>query len=499
MALLHLVPGAAHPLHDTVQSRAIETQALAGLPPHTLMRRAGAAVARLARALAPHARSIWIACGPGNNGGDGLEAAVQLKAAGLDPVVTWLGRPDHAPADSLWAHQRAQQAGVRFAEAPPADCALAIDAVLGLGARGVDPDSPVAKLLHTLSQQTLRLAVDCPSGLNIDTGQADALTPPAQHTLSLLTLKPGLWTADGRDACGDLWWDDLDVEPQVFQSPPPCASLIQPEPPTPWRHTWHKGSRGDVTVVGGAPGLSGAAILVASSAIHKGAGRVFLCFLGNQTPVRLDAHPALMTRTLAEAPTRTAVVVCGCGGGTAVADALPDLLRNSPRRVLDADALNAIAATPTLQTLLTQGAASGHASVLTPHPLEAARLLGCSTVDVQADRLRAAQRLADRFQAVVVLKGSGTVLAAPGQRIAINPTGHPRLATAGSGDVLAGWIAARWAQGQSAWQSACTAVFEHGLAGQRWPENLALTADALASCPLDYYQHDSALRIQCVG
>ncbi|GAB4402258.1 MAG: bifunctional ADP-dependent NAD(P)H-hydrate dehydratase/NAD(P)H-hydrate epimerase [Rhodoferax sp.] len=489
MALRHLASlASAYPLHDSAQSRSVERLAQAGLPAHTLMQRAGRALASLTRALAPHARKIWIACGPGNNGGDGLVAAAELQAVGLAPQVTWLGHPDRAPADSQWAYRRAREAGVAFVEGPPSDSDLAIDAVLGLGARSIEPHHAVARLLQELARQRLRLAVDCPSGLNLDTGQADPLTPPAHHTLSLLTLKPGLWTADGRDACGDLWWDDLEVDAPALLGQAPAAQLNQSQPLAPWPHSTHKGSRGDVTVIGGAPGLTGAAVLVASCALYKGAGRVFLCLLGSDAPTRLDIHPALMTCTLAAALARDAVVVCGCGGGTAVAAVLPELLDQAPRRVLDADALNAIAADAALQTQLQQSAQRGHTSVLTPHPLEAARLLGCNTATVQADRLGAARELAHRYRAVVVLKGSGSVLAAPGQTPRINPTGNARLATAGSGDVLAGWIGARWAQGQSAWQAACSAVFEHGLSAQRWPADRALTAEQLAICPLSYYQ-----------
>jgi hydroxyethylthiazole kinase-like uncharacterized protein yjeF len=169
-------------------------------------------------------------------------------------------------------------------------------------------------------------------------------------------------------------------------------------------------------------------------------------------------------------------VVAGCGGGAAIAEVLPELLERAQHLVLDADALNRISENPSLQQQLQRRAAGS--TVLTPHPLEAARPLGIGTTEVQRDRLQAAQTLADRFQSVVVLKGSGTVIAAPGELPRINPTGNAKLATAGTGDVLAGLIAAHWAGGETALEAACHAVYRHGLAADRWPSTV-LTAAAL--------------------
>ena len=161
--------------------------------------------------------------------------------------------------------------------------------------------------------------------------------------------------------------------------------------------------------------------------------------------------------------------MAGCGGGQAIAANLPLLLSRAPRLVLDADALNAIAADPALQTQLQQRAARGWATVITPHPLEAARLLGSAdAASVQANRLQAAASLVARYQCTVALKGSGTVIASPAVLPRINPTGNGRLATAGTGDILAGWMAGRWSvQPQAdAHAVACCAAWEHGLAAQ---------------------------------
>jgi hydroxyethylthiazole kinase-like uncharacterized protein yjeF len=173
-------------------------------------------------------------------------------------------------------------------------------------------------------------------------------------------------------------------------------------------------------------------------------------------------------------------VVCGCGGGSAIAAQLPKLLSATPRLVIDADAINSIANDTQLEKLLQARQHRDRQTVLTPHPLEAARLLSNTAAHVQSDRLAAAGQLAQRFGCTVVLKGSGTIVAAPGEVSAINPTGNARLATAGTGDVLAGMIGARLANGQPAFQAACEAVWLHGHAADTWPADQALTASALA-------------------
>ena len=207
-AMERVGPSRRWPLFDTAASRAFEQHCARALPAHTLMQRAGLAVARLALAVAPHARTIWIACGPGNNGGDGFEAASHLRAWGKDPVVTWSGAPSRAPADALASLHRAQALNVRFSDQIPPQWDLAIDAMLGLGAAR-PLDGVLAEWSAALADAGGRpvLAVDLPSGLNGDTGTGMAVR--ASHTLSLLTLKPGLFTGGGRDAAGAVWFDDL--------------------------------------------------------------------------------------------------------------------------------------------------------------------------------------------------------------------------------------------------------------------------------------------------
>jgi hydroxyethylthiazole kinase-like uncharacterized protein yjeF len=173
----------------------------------------------------------------------------------------------------------------------------------------------------------------------------------------------------------------------------------------------------------------------------------------------------------------TMTVVAGCGGGESIATHLEHLVHQSARLVLDADALNAIAQSPALQSLLQQR--KEHSTVITPHPLEAARLLKIQCAEVQNNRLQAAQALANRFGCTVVLKGSGTVIASPLQLPHINPTGNARLASAGTGDVLAGWIGARMAAGHQAFRASCDAVYLHGSIADAWPPGPTLTAQRL--------------------
>ena len=498
-------------LHDCAATRRIEQAAAAALPPHTLMQRAGLATARLALAISPHARRIWIACGPGNNGGDGLEAAMHLHRWGMHPVVTWLGAPDQAPPDARASWQRAVAAGVPFAGQPPADLGpqdLCIDALLGIGA-GRAPAGRMADWLRRMhSGPAPLLALDLPTGLDADTGwsqvqnaiyliatraystrtsgQNGLKSVPRHHTLSLLTLKPGLFTAHGRDACGQVWFDDLGVSASLRDAEPPSAWLSGAPAAAPRPHASHKGSFGDVAVIGGEAlaargmGMTGAALLAASAALHGGTGRVLVSLLDDGAITHIPTQPELMLRRFERLELQALTVVCGCGGGDAVSAVLPAVLHAAPRLVLYADALNVIAADATLQTALRQRAAAGQATVLTPHPLEAARLLGRTSAEVQQHRLRAAVQLADRFACAVVLKGSGTVIATPGQAPHINPTGNARLATAGTGDVLAGLIGARLAAGQNAAQAASAAVYLHGRAADCWPAASTLTAGTLA-------------------
>ena len=473
-----ITPERRWPLYSIAATRRIEQASASTLPGHLLMQRAGLAVARLALALAPHAKTCWIACGPGNNGGDGLEAAMHLQRWGKSPHVTWLGDESTAPADARASFERARQAGVSIHGEPPPSWDFAIDALLGIGSSRA-PEGRLAQWFARLNAGASPvLAVDLASGLDADTGAAAAVQ--ASHTLCLLTLKPGLFTASGRDASGQIWFDDLGVLADRDDHEP-TAWLSAPSPSLPRAHASHKGSYGDVAVIGGAPGMAGAALLAAAAALHSGAGRVFVGLLDADAMSVDAAQPELMLRPWDSLDLGQMSVACGCGGGQAVRAVLPRILSTARALVLDADALNAIAGDARLQSQLEQRSGRpGLATVITPHPLEAARLLACSTTDIQANRLAAANDLALRFGCVAVLKGSGTVTADPDRSPVVNFTGNASLATAGTGDVLAGMIAARLASGAMAFEAASEAVHAHGAAADRWSGPTPLTASELA-------------------
>ncbi|MEO7337551.1 MAG: NAD(P)H-hydrate epimerase, partial [Caldimonas sp.] len=344
------------------------------------MRRAGEAVARLAIAVAPHARQVWIAAGPGNNGGDGFEAAFCLRRLGKDVRVTQFGDAAALPPDAADALGRAREAGVAFdaSEHVLGHRDLAIDGLLGIGASR-PPQGDIADAIRRLNAAACGvLAIDVPSGLNADTGQAfgqDCVT--ARHTLSLLTLKTGLFTASGRDHAGQVWLDPLGIEPGDAGESAPDAWLRGDDTDSPFRaarrHATHKGSYGDVAVVGGAEGMTGATILAARAAHAGGAGRVYVVLLHHGSIDHDPVRPELMFRpdwcdASASSVIADTTVVCGCGGGEAVRGSLPRLLSVASRIVVDADALNAIAADRGLHSALRARATRHQQTVLTPHP-----------------------------------------------------------------------------------------------------------------------------------
>lgn len=412
----------------------------------SLMAQAGLAVAKLALALKPFAPCYWIYCGPGNNGGDGLEAATHLHQWGRQVrVVLW--QPDlNRPSDAALALSKVRALGIAVQDELPTMVEaqdLCIDALLGIGLRKASdegsststsassathsPDILQSWIDHAYACGAEVLAVDVPSGLNANTGQFQNNSvrpqPQASHTLQLLTAKPGCLTAHGRDACGTLWLETLGCE-ELQLAMPAAASINSPSPSTAKAlHASHKGTFGDVTLIGGEEvevrgmGMTGAVDLAASAALHAGAGRVMACYLtpDGKASTHAPRLAEIMQRQFPALNLKAGAIVCGCGGGESVRQVLPQVLQQSQLLVLDADALNAIAKDPWLQDLVKQRATRQVSTVITPHPLEAARLLNCSSADVQNDRLKAAQSLANTLKCTVVLKGSGTVIAQTGQ------------------------------------------------------------------------------------
>lgn len=443
----------------------------------SLMEQAGLASAQLLRAALPHARRVSVLCGPGNNGGDGLVMARWLHLQGLKVDVHQWGTPG-AQADRAEALRLALAAGVSIVDegAPHAGSDCLVDALLGTGLRE-RPRGAVAKGIDSLrSHGAPIMALDLPSGLDADEG-ADWGAVPCHWTLTFLAPKPGLFTGEGRQLSGETWLADLGaVAPDRGAARLFGASLLPSwrslSPRALFPHSGHKGRQGDVWVLGGEPSMAGAARLAAQAALLAGAGRVYWV-APEGDPGRLE----VMHRTTCPAGK---TVVAGCGGGEAIANSLPQLLNEAAQLVLDADALNALARTPNWDAMV--HARSGLPTVLTPHPLEAARLLQCDVATIQNHRLSQAQALAERTRCTVVLKGSGTVVAHPGRTPWINTTGHAALGTAGTGDVLAGWLGGLLAQAPEAPSDmlAALAVAWHGAAADQVPVGAGpLTATAL--------------------
>ena len=492
----------AVPVYGVEALRQIETAAAQRLPAHTLMQRAGAAVARLAQARFPHARRIVVLAGAGNNGGDGLVAAIALQRAGRDVRVLACGGETlgewacRLPPDASWAWTEALAEQLPCSVANPddlPDADLYLDALLGIGLRGALRDQ-TARLIQKLNARTdaAVLSVDLPSGLDADTGIAHQACVRATATLSLIGLKPGLCTGPASHLCCELWLDDLDIHSGAERAlPAPDATrlgadLIRPLLPD-LALAAHKGKRGDVRVIGGAAGMTGAALLAGRAAALLGAGKVLVCLLDTRAPAVDMQAPELMLRpadALLEAIGDKTCLLVGPGAGLDEASraCLARALASTAPLVLDADALNLLAANDhasTLQAALRQRRAI---TVLTPHPLEAARLLESTVQAVEMDRLRAARDLAARFACWVVLKGRGTVIASPEQNVWINATGNGLLATAGSGDVLAGSVAALIAAtGQAS--AVLAAVWLHGQAAERYAAKLGPSGMTAAHLP----------------
>ncbi len=461
-----------HGLYDVAQLRAIERQALSGVPAGTLMQRAGAATAALASRLTGEASSsMLVLAGPGNNGGDALDAAARLCERGHRVSVVLLADATRLPADAAAALQRARNSNVSFIPLADTDgdWALAIDGLFGIGLVRAPEGEFLAAIDRLNALGCPILAIDVPSGLDADTGNRIGQGPAvrADHTLTFIGDKPGLHTAEGRDHAGQVHVDALGIAESLFDEPRAmlCTPALFAHSLNARLHASHKGSYGDLTVIGGASGMGGAVLLAARMGAMAGAGRVFAAFAGS-VPAFDPVHPELMCRAAHAVDLANGAVVAGPGLGMSreAVDLVARALGSALPLVIDADALNLIATEPGLQHRLVQRHAP---SLLTPHPLEAARLLGIDAAAVQADRLAMARQLACRLRAHVILKGSGSVIASPAGELAINASGSPALATAGSGDVLAGLCGALLAQHLPMREAALAATWMHGHAADQ--------------------------------
>jgi ADP-dependent NAD(P)H-hydrate dehydratase / NAD(P)H-hydrate epimerase len=432
-----------------------------------LMERAGRAAAQFALSLLEEVQgSVLVLAGPGNNGGDGFVLARCLREAGRDVFVVSIGPAERYPADAAVARRSWLDAGgLIHADFSGTQWSLAVDALFGIGlTRAIE--GVYAEWIDRLNALPCpRLALDVPSGLNAETGVITGPCVVASHTASFIGLKPGLLTLDGPDQCGQVEVFNLGLPAVVSVGKvlaPSCfGAHLQPR-----KHNVHKGSFGSAGIIGGAPGMRGAALLASRAALYLGPGKVFLGLLDTQGAGVDLLHPEIMWREPTDLSGMVSALAVGpgLGKGEKALTSLVNSLEFDAPLLLDADALNLIAEDPALARRLAQREAPG---VLTPHPAEAARLMQCSVAQIQSDRVISAIKLAQQTACVVVLKGCGSVVASPDGRWFINTIGHGGMASGGMGDALAGLIVALLAQGWPVLEAALCGVHLHAAAADR--------------------------------
>jgi ADP-dependent NAD(P)H-hydrate dehydratase / NAD(P)H-hydrate epimerase len=470
-------------LPDAQRMRATDAWAIAeqGIPGIELMERAGAGLAALAADLAVGDGPVAIVCGKGNNGGDGYVAARHLREAGRDVRVLTTAPVDELEGDAATNAERLPGAPPEaFEPAALDDAAVAIDAILGTGSSG-EPRGAAAEAIAALNDWGGPVvACDVPSGVDASTGEVAGAAVHAVATATFAAAKPGLWINPGKAHAGAVRVIDIGIPPGAPVEPADVglihdASALALVPRR--RPGWTKFDSGHVLVAGGARGLSGAPCLAAEAAQRAGAGYVTACVpasletifevrllevMTRGLPDRDGAHTEEGAGAVLELAERGGSLVAGPGVGKS--DGAAAFVRRVVREadvpvLLDADGLNAHAGD--LGALAPRTAPT----VLTPHEGELGRLLGIDSAAVKARRLHHVREAARAADAVVVLKGDDTLVAEPGGMVAVSPGASAALATAGTGDVLSGVIAAILARGVEPFAAACAGVRLHARAG----------------------------------
>ena len=458
------------PLYRSGELRRIES--LAADSP--LMRRAGAAAADLSMKIASgRGAAVLILAGPGNNGGDAFVTARFLQERFFDVHVVFTASPETLSGDAANAFRDFLDSGGRYLSSIPEAVrwSLIVDGLFGIGLKR-EISGVYANLIDRANALAKRdacplLALDCPSGLNADTGARRGVAIAATHTLTFIAYKPGLFTADGPDCCGRISLAPLGLNAEDLLPPPgyivtlDCFSAYL----TPRLRNSHKGNYGNAGLLGGADGMIGAAWLAARAMLRLGAGRVYAALIAKNAPPIDPLQPEVMQKSpdeLFNLPLNA--LACGPGLGMHAGDLLSRACALDIPLILDADALNILAEDKALQNRVAKRASP---TVLTPHPSEAARLLARGTGEIQSDRISATIEIAKRFSAYVALKGCGTLIAAPDGKWFVNTSGNPGLSTAGSGDVLTGLVSALLAQGWPPLEALSCAAHLHGAAADR--------------------------------
>ncbi len=458
-------------LYGAAALRVVEARAAEALgDAFELMRRAGQAAWRELLAHWPQAQRIVVVCGPGNNGGDGYVLARHAQESGREVRVLHL--PGHEPRSEL-ARRAAQEyvaaggVAVVFEDALPA-ADVVVDALFGIGLTRAPEPAAQALIEAVNARHVPVLALDVPSGVDGDSGRVYRPAVLADRTIEFIACKSGLRTGAALDHAGAVSLASLDLTGELFEGILPVAQRLSaielPRWLAPRRRDSHKGSNGRVLCIGGELGSGGAIMLCAEAALRSGAGLVEVATRERHVAPLLARLPEAMAHgvddgeSLQRALDRADAIALGPGLGTQAwgLSLFERTIASGKPLLLDADALNLLAAHPF---------ALPADAVITPHPGEAARLLGISTAQVQEDRFAAARALSERYACVAVLKGAGTIVAATHETPRVIAAGNPGMAVGGMGDVLSGVIAALRAQGVDAFDAASCGALLHAAAG----------------------------------
>ncbi len=461
-------------LYRAAQVRELDRQAIEvqGIPGLTLMQRAGAFSFRVLRETWPLAERICVICGLGNNAGDGYVIARLAHEAGLAVRVLQLGDSSRLRGDARQCSDDLVAAGIvpePFTTASLSEADVLVDAVFGTGLDRAVSGSWAVALESVNRARAAVMAVDIPSGLNADSGGIMGVAVRADLTPTFIGMKQGLLTGAGPDCCGRILFDDLGVPEAIYAAVSPAAIALDlyrlPQLLPRRRRAAHKGDFGHVLIVAGEAGYAGAARMAAEAAARCGAGLVSLATRAGHAQLVSMLRPEIMCHGIETATglgpllQRASVVGIGPGLGQAAwgRAMLARTLETDLPLVVDADALNLLAAEPMRRDNW----------ILTPHPGEAARLLGCENAEVQADRFAAATAIQARYGGVCVLKGAGTLVVAGERPIGLCDGGNPGMASGGMGDVLTGVISALLAQRMGVPDAAALGVCIHARAGDR--------------------------------
>lgn len=436
----------------------------------SLMEAAGKAAFDIAIRHWPNIKHCLVLCGTGNNGGDGYVFARLAQQAGITVTLISVSSLKSSPEPAATVRQLWLASGGKIVDPVnpwPKTVDLVVDALLGTGIRDQLKPELIALIKQVNAHSAPCLALDTPSGLDPDKGTIQEIAIKADITLSFIALKPGLITGQGPAYRGKLLNADLGLAHSDAQLISPIAYLTAADLSRwllPRKPTAHKGNMGKLLLVGGNKGTAGAIRLAGEGALRSGAGLVrVLTHASNLTPL-LASRPELMCDELDKTSLSKALDwadIIAIGPGLGLDDwgrqALEQVRLSEKSMVWDADALNFLAIDGDKR----------QNRLLTPHPGEAARLLGISVQAIEADRLTAARRLVEQYGGVVVLKGAGTIIASEQGQLAIADVGNPGMASGGMGDLLTGVITAFLGQQLDLWSAACAGVVAHGTAADR--------------------------------